>query len=1066
MPIAGHRRIEYKAALPPLPYSPGRAIGVLIASMALLLAVNFSYAAQPVNTVALRLAITDLIDSFGSKYPQGGSFLKRLDELEKNKAPEAELAALQRDALLANPLLDFERLLLVKRSERSPRLGLTANWQGNASLPRSGFDDELSTLSLRDDGELETIYKPEGKLFVGDVDLNWDGKRMLFSSIGTNGRWQVFEVNSDGTGLRQVTIGEEKDVDSYDACYLPSGDIMFTSTAGFQGVPCVKGSDHVANLYTMKKNGEEVRQLTFDQDHDWCPTVTADGRVLYLRWEYSDLPHFASRILFSMNPDGTDQKAYYGSNSYWPNSMFFARPIPGKPTMFATVISGHHDVPRMGELLLFDTARGQHEADGAVQRIPGYKKKVEPVILDGLVKNSWPKFLHPWPLSEKYYLVSAKPTNASKWGVYLADVFDNMVLIKELPGYALLEPIPLRATKTPPVIPNRVKRESKEAVVYLADVYSGPGLAGVPRGTIKQLRLFTYHYAYHRMGGQINRVGLDGPWDVKRIMGTVPVHADGSALFEVPANTPISLQPLDEEGKSLQLMRSWLTAMPGERLSCIGCHDRPQTISSPQNTKALARAPEKIAPWYGPTRGFAFKREVQPVLDKHCVSCHNGKPQSDGKPLFDLQTAEAIHPQAANASYNNGTKFTPSYLALRQFVRSPTIESDMHLLTPGEFHADTTKLVQILRKGHHGVQLDKESWDRIITWIDLHTPAHGTWHEIVGEALVSEQRDRRREMMIRYAGRDEDPEAIYTPETQPITPIIPAPLPKPKVVKVECPNWPMDAASAAKQQQATAKWRETIELGEGVKLEMVRVPAGEFIMGDANGDADELPLRRIKTEKPYWVGQFEVTNAQYALFDKEHDSRIEPGDFLQFSSRERGYAANQPDQPVVRVSQTRAAEFCRWLSKKTGRTFSLPSETQWEYACRAGTDTPLSYGEIDDDFSKQANLADSTLRTMEKLGWNLPVGAVPPWRPSDVRFNDGARISVAVGSYQPNAWGLHDMHGNVAEWTSSTDQGRYVVRGGSWNDRPKRSRSSFRLTYKPYQRIYDVGFRVVCDTAP
>ena len=126
---------------------------------------------------------------------------------------------------------------------------------------------------------------------------------------GTNNRWQIFEIRADGTGLRQLT-GREPDVDSYDACYLPSGKIVFTSTACFVGVPCVYGSSHVANLYAMDPDGGNIRQLCFDQEHDWCPTVLNDGRVLYTRWEYSDTPHSNTRLLFTMNPDGTGQAAF------------------------------------------------------------------------------------------------------------------------------------------------------------------------------------------------------------------------------------------------------------------------------------------------------------------------------------------------------------------------------------------------------------------------------------------------------------------------------------------------------------------------------------------------------------------------------------------------------------------------------------------------------------------------------------------------------------------------------------------------------------------------------------
>ncbi|MDP6547282.1 MAG: formylglycine-generating enzyme family protein, partial [Phycisphaerae bacterium] len=192
---------------------------------------------------------------------------------------------------------------------------------------------------------------------------------------------------TDGKDLRQVTKSEP-DVDNYDACYLPDGQIVFASTACFQGVPCVGGGNQVANLYRMNADGEAVRQLCFDQDHDWCPTVANDGRVMFTRWEYSDTPHYFTRVLMHMNPDGTGQTALYGSNSFWPNSTFFARPIPGHPSRFVAVISGHHGAARMGELILFDPAVGTQEADVAIQRIPGYGKKVEPIIQDQLVNNS------------------------------------------------------------------------------------------------------------------------------------------------------------------------------------------------------------------------------------------------------------------------------------------------------------------------------------------------------------------------------------------------------------------------------------------------------------------------------------------------------------------------------------------------------------------------------------------------------------------------------------------------------------------------------------------------------
>ena len=1033
---------------------------------------NLTRAAEVAEPIAsLRLAIEDLTKSFGPRYPKGQEFGARLTDLERRFAssganPEMSvaLAQLRNDALLANPLLDFGRLLLVQRDAN--RLGLPQNWEGNSSLPHDGFNNDLVLLSpVSPSGELHPLFHPEGGRFVGDVDLDFDAKKLLFSMPGDNGRWQVFEMNAEGGQPQQLPLIHEPDVDNYDACYLPDGNIVFGSTAPFTGVPCVGGASHVANLYRLERGNGAIRRLTFDQEHNWCPTVLNDGRLLYLRWEYSDIPHFAARILFHMNPDGSDQKEFYGSGSYWPNAMFYARPIPGSATKFVAVVGGHHGQPRMGELVLFDTAQGRFETDGVVQRIPGRGKKVAPIILDQLADASWPKYLHPWPLSDKYFLVAAQPAPGTKWGLYLADVFDNLVLVKESPdGRALLEPVPLRPNLRPRSLPSAVQPEQKEASISMLDVYAGTGLAGVPRGTVKQLRVFTYHFAYHEMGGQTNRVGLDGPWDIKRVLGTVPVEADGSAYFRVPANTPISVQPLDGDGQALQLMRSWMSAMPGETLSCVGCHDRQNSSPPTAKSLALAKPPAPITPWYGPERGFSFIREVQPVLDRLCVGCHDGKTEAGHVAVPDLHAAPPVHPQAGDANYNNSTQFTPAYLALRCYVRGHTIESDLHLLTPCEFSADTTELSQLLRAGHHGVKLDAEAWARLITWIDLNTPAHGTWTEIVGAGKVTAQRDRRREMLKRYAQRDEDPEAISA-ATVPILFQVPANLPAPPApAKVDLPGWPFDAAEAGRRQAAAGAVDRQLDLGGGIKLDMRHIPKGEFLMGDPN----EIPgPTRTSINENYWIGRCEISNEQYACFDPNHDSRIERGDFLQFGETERGYPANTPKQPVVRVSWNAATAFCQWLSTKTGLTCSLPSEAQWEYACRAGTATPLWYGDLTTDFAKSANLADHSLHVMPTFGWGLPSGAVPPWRPAIDSVNDGFRIAAPVGTFSPNAWGLCDMSGNVWEWTNGDfSPGCKAVRGGSWSERPARAGSASRLGYRPWQPVYHVGFRIICKESP
>ena len=1037
---------------------------------------------------ALERAIADLTKTFAGDYPNGPQHLARMAVLKKGRevvlarATQGDLSVqpalaelaeglrrLQADALLANPLIDFDRLLVIKR--RANRMGLPANWQGNSSISSKGYDNEIAVLSpLALDAKLSTLYRPDGGKFVGDMCPHFSADRLLVSMPGTHDRWQVFEMGIDGTGLRQVTVGDQPDVDNFDACYLPDGRIIFCSTACHQGVPCVGGGSYVSLLYIMDGDGQNVRQLTFDQDHSWDPVVLNNGRVLFTRWEYSDTPHYFTRLLFHMNPDGTAQMEYYGSNSYWPNSIFYARPISGDPSKVVAIVSGHHGVRRMGELVIFDPNRGRHEADGVVQRIPGYGKKVEPIIRDTLVNRVWPKFLHPHPLSEKYFLVSCQPTPRDAWGLYLADVFDNLLPICVADGYALLEPTPVRTRAKPPVVRDRVRLSRQDAVIYMQDVYEGGGLAGVPRGTVKALRVFEFHFAYRHMGGHIH-IGIDGPWDVHRIAGTVPVHADGSAMFRAPANTSLAVQPIDAEGKALQVMRSWMTAMPGETLSCVGCHEPQNTTPVNRPTSASMREPARISPWYGPKRGFGFEREVQPVLDEHCVGCHNGKPRPDGTRIPDFRAKKLVE------GYKG--RFTPAYEALHRYVRRPGPESDYHLLTPLEYHADTSELVQMLQKGHHRVKLDAVAWSRLITWIDLNAPCHGTWQE--HKPIPRGGRERRRELSKLYAcmtcdpesdcerevAQPESPESLAKPVEEPRTPNPQSPIgnrqsaiPNPK-----CPNWPFDATEAKRRQSAAGPAERTVDLGNGLSMQLVLIPAGEFVMGDPSGCRDEQPLARVRIERPFWMGKFEVTNEQYALFDPSHDSRYISQ--LNKDQSVRGYPANRPKQPVVRVSWQRAMAFCQWLSDKTGEKFAVPTEAQWEYACRAGAATPLHFGDLNADFSKFANLADATLKKMTRRD-------SPDWIPKDARFNDGAMVTVDVGRYSPNAWGLHDLHGNAAEWTRN-EYGSYpgaddrpsraprrVVRGGSWYDRPKRCRSASRVSYPSWQRVYNVGFRVVC----
>ena len=460
---------------------------------------------EEVNVEAARLAVDDLAKTFpgrydGAKHRQAvdtlaarrESLLKGLaDGNAEDLAAAGRILAGVRAAMLANPLLDFDKLLVLQRGISGPAnramsgdIGQPANYVTNDGVPRRGpFHDALVVFSdLRGAVRKETVYAAENAETIIDSDLHFDANRILFGKIGRKEpAWRIWEIGLDGKGLHQVTPDDGVDVSHIDPCYLPGGDILFASTASYQGLPCVFGSAPMVCLYRMNPKTQQIRQLTFEQDSDWCPTVMPDGRVMYLRWEYTDQSHANSRILFHMNPDGTDQRALRGRGSWFPGSFFHAHPIPGAPGQVIGVAGGHHDVGRSGRLLIFNTNVGRHDGEG-VREIPGRDRPVEPIVRDGLSRGICPQFLMPWPLSLNYHLVAAKLHPDSLWGIYLVDVFDNATLIKEIPGAALLRPIAIQKRPTPQVIADRVDLTTNQATVHIQDIYAGPGLAGVPRG--------------------------------------------------------------------------------------------------------------------------------------------------------------------------------------------------------------------------------------------------------------------------------------------------------------------------------------------------------------------------------------------------------------------------------------------------------------------------------------------------------------------------------------------------------------------------------------------------------
>ena len=297
------------------------------------------------------------------------------------------------------------------------------------------------------------------------------------------------------------------------------------------------------------------------------------------------------------------------------------------------------------------------------------------------------------------------------------------------------------------------------------------------------------------------------------------------------------------------------------------------------------------------------------------------------------------------------------------------------------------------------------------------------------------------------------------------------------------------------------------DLGGGVKMELVLIPAGEFKMGSAESAEDtaaffnktyaedflkadffkdEHPQHRVRITKPFYLGTYHVTRGQFRQFvaDAGYKTDAEKGELpgawgwdpdnkqlafnAKYSWRDPGFEQTD-DHPVVEIDHNDASAFCQWLGEKEKRRYHLPTEAQWEYACRAGTQTAYFWGNDADAGKGFANCFDWAAK--EKL----PVL-------NSFNWSDGFVYTSPVGSFKPNAWGLYDMIGNALEWCADyyapyppgdevdptgpaqgDEKLSRVLRGGSWFYTAPFCRAAYRAKNAPGARYFDFGFRVALD---
>ena len=538
--------------------------------------------------------------------------------------------------------------------------------------------------------------------------------------------FHIYAMNVDGTNLRQLTEGPD---DDFDPCPLPDGGIAFMSTrrGGFGRCHNPWEPLPAYTLHRMDASGRNVRTLSFHETNEWHPAVLHDGRIVYCRWDYVDRSAANYHGLWVSNPDGTNPAILFGNYTQRINACFQPKAIPGSDKV--VFVAGAHHADVGGSLVLVEPDRYGLDGASAQDRFEAIEVLTPEVCFPEA--PGWPKtyFHSPWPLSQDDYLVASSfdplpgmgpgVKQDTYTGLYYFDRFGNLELLYRDPDHSCMYPAPLEPRPIPPVVASALDADlGQEGEFVLTNVVKS--LLPLPLSRpIRQLRLFqvlpktTTHVANQP------RIGHANAESARMMLGTVPVEADGSAYFRAPARKPLYFQAVDEAGHAVQTMRSITYLQPGEKRSCIGCHEPPGTIApNAQNLLALRRGPSRIKPGPTGTQPMSFPLLVQPVLERHCVRCHDGGagPQK-GPPILTAEPA--------------GT-FSRSYQGLRPYVRWYEWggESIHEIGTrPGQMGADESRLLSILADETHAecVQMPREDYVRLCIWLDANVPFYGTY---------------------------------------------------------------------------------------------------------------------------------------------------------------------------------------------------------------------------------------------------------------------------------------------------------------------------------------------------
>ena len=570
------------------------------------------------------------------------------------------------------------------------------------------------------------IEDPQGNF--RDPQVHYDGKRVLFSYLPAGKKhYSLYTINADGTGLTRLT-GEETDEplklpegvepsnatdfrmsaaplgnardfappgwDDYEPTWLPDDSIVFCSTRAKRYVGC--WMTHVGTLYKRLPDGT-IRELSCNVEQDNTPWVLSNGQIAYMRWEYVDRSQVDYHHLWTMNQDGTRQQILYGNQK--PGVVILApKSVPDSNKIVCTYSPGHGTTEHYGPIALIDPVYGPDDPRG----------------LEMISRNN--NHSDPWAFDETKFMT------ASRTQIKLLDERGRETTLYQLPqelidqGFYVGEPRPLAPRAREPIAPDATDPTKEEGTIALLNVYIGRKMQDVKPGTIKELLIYeTLPKPIHYTGGT-EMMSIYGTFTLERLLGRVPVSEDGSAYFRVPANRPIFFLAMDAEGRCVKRMHSFTSVMPGENLSCVGCHEeRVETAASDEKNRLMEmmkNPPVEIEPIEGVPDVFSFTRDIQPILDKHCLECHN--------------------PDREEGGFNVSGHWSPIYtigyahMSWRQLFGDNRNRA-MSNFGPYEIGSGSSRLLKLIDEKHYGVDIPAAERDIIKYWLDAGANYAGTY---------------------------------------------------------------------------------------------------------------------------------------------------------------------------------------------------------------------------------------------------------------------------------------------------------------------------------------------------